>query len=191
MSRTALIIVDVQEDFLPGGALGHPKGDLIIPAIIDRAEEVDLVIASRDLHPADHFSFSDKPEFKDGSWPPHCVQGTKGARLNPHIKSIADYIVTKGQDPNPPDAYSAFAGGTLRPLESTEDILKREKIDEVWVVGLLLGWCVSQTAFDANALGYPTSIFLDSTIALPGEEGKAIAALIRAGIDISDGETWI
>lgn len=181
--HTALIIVDFQKDFQAGGPLGHPDSDSIVGAILGHAKKADIVIASRDLHPGNHFSFVKEPEFKDGSWPGHCVQGTSGAEIDRRIRKIADYTVSKGMRPEPPDDYSAFAGGTLRPTVSTETILRENYIRRVVVAGLLLGWCVSQTAFDANALGFETLVPRNSTLALPGDDPALhFTALERAGI---------
>lgn len=179
MARPALIIVDMQYDFLPGGALGVEGGDEIIDGIIKEANYTHnrsgLVIASRDYHPADHCSFSDDPQYTDYDWPAHCVQGTKGVKIHPKIKAVADIVISKGEDSGE-EAYSAFAGGTLKPKKSLERILKEEDIDYVNVCGLAYDYCVKHTALDSEALGYPTTVFAD--LSRPVDKLTAIRATI-------------
>jgi nicotinamidase/pyrazinamidase len=150
MSGTALVIVDVQHDFLPGGALGVPAGDEVIAALVEAAgaEEVDVVVASRDAHPADHVSFAER----GGAWPVHCVAGTRGAQLHPEIAALPlDRVVDKGTD-SAQDAYSAFDGTGLG------DYLRGRGIDRVLVGGLATDYCVRATALDAIAEGFATTV---------------------------------
>lgn len=183
----ALVIVDVQRDFLPGGSLGVPDGDRIILPLIQLASQAKLVVASRDWHPENHFSFSDNPQYVDGSWPPHCIQGTKGAKIQSAVRKYAQFVISKGMNRNPPDAYSAFAGKTLRPVATLEEILQRSPIEAVIVGGLALDYCVSHTAFDSNALGYRTILPLDITRAVDLVGGKeAVVKLETAGVEICE-----
>lgn len=184
MLRTCLIAVDVQADFLPGGALAVPDGDSIIKPLIEVADSVDLVVASRDWHPKDHPSFH--------QWGPHCVQKTPGARIHPQIRKRAKYTISKGTGAS--DAYSAFAGHTLRPVRYLKDILKEEGIEKVIVGGLAFDVCVKWTALDANAIGLGPMLGKDSVIVpmnctrpLEGEI-ETLNVLRRAGVVIM--EEW-
>lgn len=181
----ALIAVDVQLDFLPGGALAVPDGDQVLLPLVNLAREASLVVASRDWHPENHFSFAEDPTYTDGSWPVHCVQGTKGARIHRSVAKQADFTISKATDRNPPDAYSAFAGKTLRPVETLEAILARSPIDTVVVGGLALDYCVLYTACDASALGYITYVPLDATRGVASDtSAKALITLERAGVHV-------
>lgn len=193
----ALIIVDVQFDFLPGGTLGVPDGDQVLLPIRNYAATPDckLVVASRDWHPENHFSFSEHPMYVDGSWPAHCVQSTRGAKIHSSVRKVADYTISKGMNRNPPDAYSAFAGKTLRPVQTLEEILQRlnqgypiemrDPCDTVVVSGLALDYCVKHTALDANALGFRTIVPLDATRGVdPDTSTEAVAVMEKAGIEV-------
>src|SRR3954470_6108755 len=111
----ALIAVDVQPDFLPGGSLGVPDGDQVIPELIKMMDDVDVIVLTRDWHPEDHISFSDNPEYVDGSWPKHCVEFTPGAVFHPDILVAAQnsgkpvVLVHKGFE-HDVEAYSGFDG---------------------------------------------------------------------------------
>jgi nicotinamidase/pyrazinamidase len=174
MPKRALIAVDVQNDFLPGGALPAADGNRIIHPITLVARDSDLVIASRDWHPPDHISFE--------TFGPHCVQKTPGARIHSRIRRLANFTVSKGMDPDQ-DAFSAFQGRTLRPSRTLESILRRHGINQVIVTGLVLDICVRHTALDANALGFDTIVPLDCTAALSEEDGqKTLDDFRRAGV---------
>jgi nicotinamidase/pyrazinamidase len=185
--KTALLIVDVQNDFLPGGALAVPDGDEIIEPLIQIAKEVDLVIASRDWHPANHFSFTKN----GGEFPTHCVQDTKGARIPTKISKLAHYTVSKGMDKDK-EAFSLFAGHTLRPKLLPDRLLKVHKIERVIIGGLAMDICVRYTAHDAAALRGPsgplvTIVGLDITRPLTAEgEGEALAAFNRSGVQVQN-----
>lgn len=184
MGKTALIAVDVQKDFLPGGALGVPDGGQVIPVLTDLIRKVDLIVQSRDYHPANHCSFADPPEFRDGSWPAHCVQGTDGAYIL--LPFGPDVLITKGDNPDK-EAYSAFEG-----LEhgiaklSLDDILREQGVTDVIVGGLALDYCVLATALDAKQLGYNVTVPLDATRPVTEETGKdAIKQLLEAGVFVT------
>ena len=186
LTNTACICVDVQYDRLTG-PLAVYDGESILRPLTEIARECPLVIASRDWHPADHFTFSEEPEYRDGSWPPHCVQGTKGARLYPSIRKLANFVVSKGMNKNPPDAYSAFVGRTLRPINSLLEILGRSPIETIIVGGLDLDVCVKYTALDANALGYQTIVPLNcSRGRFPGISVDTLVAFENAGVLVTD-----
>src|SRR4051812_8757049 len=152
MSR-ALIIVDVQNDFTPGGALAVPHGDEVLRHIngLAASGEYDLVVATRDWHPPDHGSFSES----GGPWPEHCVQGTEGAELHPDLdRGHIDVVVDKGHDPAT-EGYSAFDGTQLA------ELLRERGVDQVTVVGLATDYCVKNTALDALKEGL--RVIVDST----------------------------
>jgi nicotinamidase/pyrazinamidase len=174
----ALIIVDVQNDFCPGGALPVPDGDRVVPILnrwIDAARTGGaLVVGSRDWHPQEHISFRQR----GGPWPPHCVQGTEGAAFHPDLQLPADArIVSKGTDPER-DAYSAFGGGPL-----AED-LRRRGVRRLWVGGLAEDYCVRATALDGLKAGFEVHLIADAVRAVnvhPGDGGRARTAMRQAG----------
>jgi nicotinamidase/pyrazinamidase len=174
----ALLVVDVQRDFLPGGALAVPGGDGVIAPInacIDRFVEHRLpVFASRDWHPADHGSF----RTAGGTWPPHCVAGSAGAafadalRLPPRV-----HVVSKGTQRDR-EAYSAVAGTDLHAQLRTGHVLR------LFVCGLATDYCVASSAVDALALGYRVVVVVDAIAAVdlqPGDGDRALARLRQAG----------
>lgn len=198
MPKTALIAVDVQNDYQPDGPLGSPDSDRIIEPLVEYATlAADIVICSRNLRPPDHKSFNRKrtdlmyTPGADGAWTTNCVKGTPGARIVPDLAAIVakpeNYVITKSIGPDQ-GGFSAFEGGTLRPLESLEDILRREEVTHVAVGGYWLEWCVSQTAFDAAALGFATAIEMSCTLPFPEfgpespERAKIFEKLSKAGV---------
>ena len=181
-NRRALVIVDVQNDFLPGGSLAVPEGDKIIKPLKEAAKHFDLVVCSRDWHPKNHASF----EENGGQWPVHCVQRTPGARIVPALRRTAKYTISKGMDPLV-DQYSAFAGHTLRPERSLEKILEGADIGTVVIGGLAYDVCVKWTAFDAHALAFRTIVPRDLSAGLSEESNaETTEALERAGIEVPD-----
>lgn len=149
MSR-ALIIVDVQRDFLPGGPLGVPDGDAVIERVNELARDggFDVVLATRDWHPQDHSSFS----AQGGPWPPHCVQGTPGAELSPELDhERIDAVIDKGAS-REGEGYSGFETGELGTL------LRTERVTAVTVTGLATDHCVAATARDALREGFLVTI---------------------------------
>lgn len=177
MGRTALLIVDVQHDFLPGGALGVPNGDEVIAPLVAASAEADVVVASRDAHPPDHVSFA----AQGGTWPVHCVAGTLGAELDPGIAALPlDRIVDKGAAAAR-DAYSAFDGTGLAAY------LRGEGVDRVLVGGLATDYCVRATALDALGEGFEASVLAPASRAVdvrPGDGERALAELESAGVQI-------
>jgi len=169
----ALVIVDFQNDFTPGGALAVPHGDEIAARINELAGsgDFDVVVATRDWHPPDHQSFAEQ-------WPVHCVAGTHGAQLHPALVQLPiDVIVDKGQASDT-DGYSGFEGTDL------EEILRERGITQVTVVGLATDYCVKNTALDALRAGFQTTV--DSTAARgvevhPGDSEAALAEVRAAG----------
>ncbi len=180
MGRSALIAVDCQMDYGPGGVLeAHHDIDGIIERLV--AVPADVVIATRDLHPPNHFSF----KTQGGLWEPNCIKGTRGSNLFPEIREIADYVTTKGQA-STRGGFSAFESKTLRPLRELEGILQDEQVTSVTIGGFLLEWCVSHSAFDANSISYDTTVKLSATGTLQSEYGiqESVARLEKAGVNV-------
>ncbi|MGA7989108.1 MAG: archease [Candidatus Dormiibacterota bacterium] len=170
---TGLIAVDVQADFLPGGALGVPGADAVVAPICELASHVGVVVASRDFHPPGHCSFI----FKGGPWPPHCVIGSPGAALHPDIDAIAHAIVSKGTDPAQ-EQYSGFDGTGLGAL------LRARGVQRVIIGGLATDYCVRATALAACGEGFATTIVLDAVRAVdvhPGDGDRALEDVRAAG----------
>lgn len=182
MSNDALIIVDMQHDFLPGGALGVDGGFDVVNSIINLEFDFHHVALTRDWHPANHISFSKAPKFVDKSWPPHCVAGTPGAEIHPDIlDAFSDApVFSKGTDENL-EAYSGFDGrheGT-----SLSDWLDGVDAGDVYVVGLALDYCVRATAIDA-ALGGSATVILNCTRPVTYETGAlAVRDMARVGVE--------
>ena len=175
----ALIVVDVQNDFCPGGALAVPEGDAVVEPINAMAREAPFVVATRDWHPADHGSFAER----GGVWPVHCVAGTPGADLHPGVdRDLIDAVVDKGQAPDQ-EGYSGFEGTPLSQL------LRDRGVDAVDVVGLALDYCVKATALDARRAGFEVTVHRGATRAVevaPGDGERAVEELRAAGVSVVD-----
>ena len=160
-NRAALLVVDVQNDFCPGGALGVPDGDAIIPRV-NRTVALFTrrglpVLFTRDWHPRQTKHFK---EF-GGAWPAHCIQGTKGARFHPDLQvPKGSLILSKGMDPEV-DSYSAFQAFTDRGRD-LESALHELDVDELVVCGLATDYCVRATALDALRRGMPVRVLRDA-----------------------------
>jgi nicotinamidase/pyrazinamidase len=183
----ALILVDIQKDFLPGGALPVPKGDEIIPAVNTVLKKFELVVATQDWHPPDHASFaSNHPGKKiyekillggleQVLWPDHCVQGSTGAAFADRLyMDPVEAIFRKGTDPAI-DSYSGFFDNGHLKSTGMADYLKGRKVDRIFVCGLAAEYCVYFTIMDGLILGYKTVLIGDATRAL--DEGDFQAAL--------------
>lgn len=197
--KDALIIVDVQNDFLPGGALAVPKGDEIIPVINAIQDKFDFIVATQDFHPADHKSFAaNNPGRQIGElidlnglsqilWPVHCVQGTEGAEFSKDlIKKTWRKVFQKGMN-REVDSYSGFFDNAKRGDTGLSTYLKENQIDRVFICGLALDYCVKFTALDANELEFDTFLLTDATRAvnLNPEDGKdSLAELEAAGVKL-------
>jgi nicotinamidase/pyrazinamidase len=179
-----LIIVDVQNDFLPGGALAVKDGNLVIPVINDLQNKFDLVVATQDWHPADHKSFASSHPGKnifeaielDGLtqvlWPDHCVQETKGAEFSSELQTKKiEAIFRKGMDKNI-DSYSGFFDNGKKKSTGMGDYLKGKGVTTVFVCGLAADYCVYFTAKDALELGFQSTIVSDATKAIDEENYK-------------------
>ncbi len=195
----ALIIVDVQNDFCPGGALAVREGDQVVPIINRLQPRFELVVATQDWHPANHGSFAaNHPGRKPGEvielaglpqilWPVHCVQGTPGAELHPALeRSRIAHVVHKGTDPAI-DSYSGFFDNGRRAATGLEQFLRDREVDEVYVCGLATDYCVKATALDTRSLGFKTHLIEDAARGVdlrPGDVQQAIEAMRAGGVDV-------
>jgi nicotinamidase/pyrazinamidase len=178
----ALIVVDVQRDFLPGGALGVPAGDEVVEPLngaIRAFERAGLpVYYSRDWHPPDHCSF----EAQGGPWPPHCVAGTAGAGFAPALRLPIDAAVISKATARDRDAYSAFQGTTLAKQLETAGVRR------VFVGGLATDYCVKATVLDARTLGFDVAVLSDAVRAVdvqPGDGQRALQEMQQSGATIT------
>jgi nicotinamidase/pyrazinamidase len=195
----ALIVVDIQNDFLPGGALAVNDGDQVIPIANALIEKFDLVVATQDWHPANHGSFAaNHPDKKIGDvielaglpqylWPVHCVQNTRGAELAPDLKRerIA-HVVKKATEPSI-DSYSAFFDNGHRRATGLDEYLKSRNVSEIYIVGLATDYCVKFTALDGIELGYQVTVVEDGCRGVnvhPDDSHKAFGAMKRGGARI-------
>ena len=184
----ALLIVDFQNDFTPGGALPVAEGDRIAEPINRLLDSFDLVIATRDWHPPEHGSFSgvevDPAEWRGADppsiWPVHCVQGTPGAQLHPSLEQAkVDVVIDKGQDPNS-QGYSAFQDTTLG------DLLRDRGVERLFVTGLATDYCVKQSVLDALRAGFAVTVVDDAVRGVdvqPGDSERALEEMESAGAD--------
>lgn len=170
-----LVIIDVQKDFTPGGALGVPEGDAVIEPLNRLARAYDTVFATRDWHPPDHHSFKEE----GGPWPTHCVQHTPGAELDSRVaRAEIDEIVDKG-DRREVEGYSAFDGTDF------EQRLRERNIDSLVVGGLATNICVRWTALEARERGLEVKLVEDATRGIDLERGdtaRAVAEMLEAGV---------
>lgn len=184
----ALIIVDVQNDFLPGGALAVPEGDKIIPVINDLQKKFPLVVATQDWHPADHKSFAtahpgkkvfeeiDLDGLNQRLWPDHCVQETYRAEFSKKLDTRKiEAIFRKGMDKNI-DSYSGFFDNGKRKATGMADYLKGRGVTAIFVCGLAADYCVYFTAKDGRELGFDSSIIAEATKAIDPENFKKLYA---------------
>ena len=175
----ALILVDIQNDFCPGGALAVNEGDQIVPAVNRLIPEFPLVISTQDWHPENHISFKEQ----GGPWPPHCVQGTRGAELHSDLKTdtIAHYL-RKASSPDKDD-YSEFAGKDDRG-RSLDQVLKSHRVKKLYAVGLATDYCVLETVIDGLRLGYEVYAVTDAMRAVnvnPADGEKALQKMASSG----------
>jgi nicotinamidase/pyrazinamidase len=195
----ALIIVDLQNDFLPGGALPVPHGDEVIRLANELQQHFELILATQDWHPPDHGSFAaNHPGKKPGDrimldgieqilWPVHCVQNTYGAKFAPSFDtSRVAHVFHKGIDPLI-DSYSTFFDNAHRRETGLADYLKKRAINEIYLMGLALDYCVKYSTLDARQLGLNTHVILDGCRGInlePGDIDRALDEMKRAGATI-------
>ncbi len=194
----ALLIVDMQNDFLPGGALAVPEADQIIPVINDLQEKFEVVIATKDWHLPHHCSFAqvhgkaagENIELEGRSqelWPVHCVQNTPGAEFSPLLKTEKiQKIFYKGVDPAI-DSYSTFFDNAHLRRTGLSDYLHQEHIEELFIVGLATDYCVKYSVLDAIELGFSVTVILDGCRGIdmhPGDVQKAILEMRASGAKV-------
>lgn len=175
--KKALIIVDVQNDFCPGGPLPSPAGHEIIARVNKVMPQFELVIASKDWHPRDTVHFQ--------KWPVHCVRDTPGANFHPALDvDQIDLVLLKGTE-NVDDGYSAFEATN----HNLADFLRMNQVEELYVCGLTTEYCVKATAEDALKNGFKAFVIRDATgpvAAKPGDEKEAYEAMLKEGVSIID-----
>src|SRR6266542_3804176 len=195
----ALIIVDLQNDFLPGGALPVPHGDEVIPLANELQRHFNLVVATQDWHPPDHGSFAaNHPGKQPGDriildgieqilWPVHCVQNTHGAEFaSAFDTSRIAHVFQKGIDPLI-DSYSTFFDNAHRRHTGLADYLRERSIKDIYLMGLALDYCVKYSVLDACQLGLNTHVILDGCRGIELEHGdidRALEEMIQAGATI-------
>jgi nicotinamidase/pyrazinamidase len=196
-ASTVLIVVDVQNSFLPGGSLAVPSGNEVVPVINDLAKRFANVVLTQDWHPAGHRSFAsshpgkkpfDKITLGYGEqilWPDHCVQGTEGARLGRDLDlAHAQLVLRKGYHMNV-DSYSAFIEADGKTTTGLRGYLRERGVDSVYICGLATDFCVAWTALDARKLGFAAVVIDDACRAIDtqGSLGAAWERMERAGVE--------
>jgi nicotinamidase/pyrazinamidase len=197
----ALLLIDLQNDFLPGGALAVPGGDEIIPVANQLMPRYGLVVASQDWHPANHLSFASQHLGKrvgdvvelaglaQHLWPDHCVQNTRGADFPLALdRSGIHHIVRKGTD-REIDSYSAFFDNARRKETGLAKFLRERGVMEIDLMGLATDYCVKATALDAVDLDFQTVVLVDAIRGVelqPGDCERVIAEMRAAGVRIVD-----
>jgi nicotinamidase/pyrazinamidase len=199
----ALLVVDVQNDFLPGGALPVTDGDQVIPVInrIMQKHKFDLILATQDWHPANHGSFAaNHPNKVPGEivdlngitqvlWPIHCVHGTPGADFSSKLRSdLFNKIFRKGTDPGI-DSYSGFFDNGRRRSTGLDDYLRDRNVDRLFVCGLATDYCVKFTALDGFRAGFQTTLIVDACRGVDiraGDSAAAVNEMRAAGVSIAE-----
>ena len=181
-AKTALLVIDVQNDFMEGGTLAVPDAATILPTVNDRiaSDDYQLVVATQDMHPENHASF--------GLWPVHCVQGTLGAELHPKLLRDRIHIIWRKGTDHAVDSYGAFFDNTGATTHLT-DLLKAKGITAVDVVGLATDYCVGTTALQAAPL-FKTRVLLPGCKGVgikPDDIPNMIIQLRKAGVEVVEG----
>jgi nicotinamidase/pyrazinamidase len=197
--HTALLMVDLQNDFCPGGNLAVPEGDKVVALANQLQLNFNCVVATQDWHPADHLSFAENhSNQKVGNivqlnsitqilWPTHCVQESKGAEFHPELDiTRVNKIIFKGTN-REIDSYSAFFDNAHQRSTGLADYLKEQGITKLHVMGLATDYCVKYTCLDAIQLGFEVSIILDGCRGVElqvGDVDKAIREMEQAGVSL-------
>jgi nicotinamidase/pyrazinamidase len=196
VSDACLIVVDVQNDFIPGGALAVPRGDEVVPVINRLAARFENVVLTQDWHPRRHASFASshpgkKPfeslELPYGTqvlWPDHCVQGTSGAAFHPELNvTKAQLVIRKGHHRDI-DSYSGFLEADRKTSTGLAGYLKERGFRKLYICGLATDFCVAWTALDARAAGFDTTVIEEASraIDLDGSLARAWADMASAGV---------
>jgi nicotinamidase/pyrazinamidase len=197
--KRALILVDVQNDFMPSGALPVREGDRIVPVVNRLQDGFDLIVATQDWHPRNHGSFASQyPGAKPGDvidlngiaqvlWPDHCVQGSPGAEFHPKLdRSRIAQVFHKGVDPEI-DSYSGFFDNGHRRGTGLAEFLKSKGVTDVYIAGLATDYCVKFSVLDARALGFNVYVVEDACRGVdlqPGDSAAALDAMRAAGAHV-------
>jgi len=198
----ALLLIDLQNDFCPGGSLPVPQGDEVMEVANNLMPKFSLVVATKDWHPPGHVSFASTHGMKVGEvievngikqilWPEHCIQGSKGAEFHPNLnaKNISQ-VIYKGTEPTI-DSYSGFFDNARQKKTGLDDFLRSKQVDTLYVMGLATDYCVKYTVLDGLSLGYKVYVIIDGCRGVnvrPQDEELAIkemqtkgALLIKSG----------
>ncbi len=197
----ALLVIDLQNDFCPKGALAVAGGDTIVQPINAAMEKFNIVVLTQDWHPTDHKSFASSHENKSPFdtvkmsygdqvlWPDHCIQGSLGARFHPDLNhNRADVIIRKGSNPVV-DSYSAFYENDKVTPTGLHGYLKNREVTKLTLVGLATDYCVAFSALDAEKLGYAVTVRLDMArgIDSDGSLNAALDKMSKAGVNLVNG----
>ncbi len=199
MSMDALVLVDIQNDFVPGGALAVPEGDQIVPLVNHLQQCFELIVATQDWHPPTHGSFaSNHVGRKPGEvidlhglpqilWPAHCVQNTPGAALVPSLdQNRLSKVFQKGTHPEI-DSYSGFFDNGRRSATGLGEYLRERGVTNLYLLGVATDYCVKFTGLDARALGFTTFLVEDASRGVdlkPGDVSRAIEEMKAAGVEV-------
>ena len=197
--KKALLIVDIQNDFIPGGALEVNRGDEVIEVANKAMKQFEHVIATQDWHPRDHKSFASQHKGKKPGefielngiqqvlWPDHCVQGTEGAEFPPGLDTDKfTRIIRKGMS-REIDSYSGFFDNAHGHATDLEDYLRSQGIDDLYIIGLATDYCVKYTALDGRSLGFNVSVVIEGVRGVelsPGDCDAAIEEMKEAGVKV-------
>jgi nicotinamidase/pyrazinamidase len=197
----ALLLIDIQNDFLPGGALAVPEGDQIIPVVNHLIPQFDLVVATQDWHPADHASFAanhpgraifetiDLDGLPQTLWPVHCVQNSGGALFAPELNTRAiERVFPKGLNARI-DSYSGLFDNGHRASTGMAEWLRERRVTELFVVGLATDYCVKFTVLDALREGFAVRVITSACRGVElqsGDCGRALDEMTRAGAVLMD-----
>ena len=198
IKKSALILIDLQNDFCAGGTLAVPEGEGIIPIANRLQPHFDLVVASKDWHPKNHKSFASNHGLEIGEvielngtpqvlWPDHCVQNSKGAEFHPHLKTnLIQHIVYKGIDPEV-DSYSAFFDNQKRRSTDLEHYLYEQGVSDVYIMGLATDYCVKYSCLDAASMKFNVYCIIDGCRGVELNKGdieKAIDEIKSCGVRV-------
>lgn len=199
----ALVLVDLQNDFMPGGALAVTEGDRVVPIANRLMPRFDLVVATQDWHPAGHCSFASQyPGKSPGDlvnrggvqqvlWPDHCIQGSTGAELHHELnQDRIDHVIHKGTDVRI-DSYSGFYDNQRSRSTGLTEYLREHDVTEVYIMGLATDYCVKYTALDAVKDGFRTRLIEDGCRGVnlkPGDVEAAVNKMAAAGVQIVESQ---
>lgn len=196
--KNALIMVDIQNDFCPGGQLEVPEGDKIIPVVNKIQVIFETIVATKDWHPKNHSSFASQHHAAIGEvidlngipqimWPNHCIQDSWGAEFHAALQTgKIDKVITKGSNPLI-DSYSGFFDNARLQKTELDSYLKQHEIGQIYICGLATDYCVKFTALDAKSLGYDVTVIIDACKGVnihPDDVVKSLDEMTLAGIKL-------